>query len=258
MQAAEYLLTAAVDHNPGDAETRLELAEMLLAHGSLEGAELHLNKFIDQCPDDSRGYVGLAEVMFLRTRLREADELLEKAIALEPRQTRGLLLRGKIEHARHDDERSLEDLYQVLALEPDHCDAKVLIAEIHWQQGNAKLAAPLLRSVIDDAEPANSQRVAAEWLLGKCYASDERWSDAARALEAGMASRRGSAQDWNELAEAYWRCGDAAGAEMAVGQALHAAPNDPQAQTLRAVLDKWAQTAGHSNGPAVTGISHDE
>ena len=29
-QAAEYLLTAAVDHNPGDVETRLELAEMLL------------------------------------------------------------------------------------------------------------------------------------------------------------------------------------------------------------------------------------
>ena len=226
-------------------------------HGNLEAAELHLNKFINQCPDDSRGYVGLAEVMFLRKRLREADELLEKAVELEPRQTRGLLLRGKIEHARHDDERSLEDLYQVLALEVDHTETKLLIAEIHLQQGNAKLAAPLLRSVIDDAEPANPQRAAAAWLLGKCYANDERWSDAARELEAGMASRRGSALDWNELAEAI---GAAAMPPVRKWQSARrcAAPNDPQAQTLRAVLDKSAQTAGHSNGPAVTGISHDE
>ncbi len=259
-QSAEYLLTSAVDHNPGDSETRLELAELLLAHGSFEAAELHLNKFIDQCPDDPRGYVGLAEIMFLRKRSREADELVEKAIELDPRQTRGLVLRGKIEHARHDDDRALEDLYYVLSLEADHDEAKLLIAEIHLQQGNAKLAAPLLRSVIDEAEPANSRRPAAEWLLGKCYVCEERWSDAARELKAGMASRRGTAHDWNELAEAYWRSGDAVGAEMAVGQALRASPTDPQAQTLRAVLDDWAQAhaAGQPSEPAVTGLSHDE
>jgi Tfp pilus assembly protein PilF len=257
-RSAEYLLTSAVDHNPGDCETRLELAELLLAHGSYEAAELHLNRFIDQCPDDPRGYAGLAEIMFLRKRLREADELVEKTLELDPRQTRGLVLRGQIEHARHDDDRALEDLYYVLSLEADHNEAKLLIAEIHLQQGNAKLAAPLLRSVIDEAEPANSQRPAAEWLLGKCYACEERWSDAARELQAGMASRRGTAQDWTELAEAYWRSGDAVGAEMAVDKALRAAPTDPQALTLRAVLDDWAQATAQSAGPAVTGLSHDE
>jgi predicted Zn-dependent protease len=252
-QAAEYLLSAAVDHNPGDGETRLELAEMLLAHGNGAAAAPHLDKFIDQYPDDPRGYVGLAEAMFLQQNPAAADELLEKAIELDPRHARGLLLRGRAEHARHDDERALEDFYQVLAFEPDHNEAKLLIADIHLQQGNAKLAAPLLRSVIDDVEPTNPQQAAAQWLLGRCYARDERWSDAARALEAGLASRRGSEGDWNEIAEACWRAGDTRGAGMAVAQALHIAPADSRALALRQAIE--SQTGPDPNYlSAITGL----
>jgi len=251
-------LTAAVDHNPGDGETRLELSELLLAHGRAEAAAVHLKKFIEQEPDDPRGYVGLAEAMYLQRNLDEAADLLETAMELDPRQTRGLLLRGKIENARHDDERALEDYYQVLAIESDHSEAKMLIATIHLQQGNAKLAAPLLRSVIDDVELANPQRAAAQWLLGKCYSRDERWSDAARELAAGMASRRGTARDWDELADVCWRAGDIRGTELAVGEALRVTPSDPVALALRAALDSQARTAGFSRVPAVTRLSHDE
>src|SRR5262249_20613015 len=60
-QSAEQLLTEAVERNPGDCETRLELSEMLLAHGSTEAAVFHLQKLIDQNPDDPRSYVGLGE-----------------------------------------------------------------------------------------------------------------------------------------------------------------------------------------------------
>jgi predicted Zn-dependent protease len=258
LQSAEYLLTAAVDHNPGDGETRLELAELLLAHGSSEAAAWHLKKFIDQCPDDPRGYVALAEARFLQQSLSEAEELIEKAIELDPRQSRGLLLRGKIEQARHEDGRALEDFYQVLAIEADHIEAKMLISAIHLRQGNAELAAPLLRSVIEDAEPANPQRAAAQWLLGECYLCDGRWSDAARELEAGIASRRGSERDWYELAEASWRAGDVRGAELAVFQALRVAPADPPSLALRALLDNQPRPLGLSHGPVVTGHPHDE
>src|SRR5947208_14782194 len=50
-QSAEYLLTAAVDRNPTDCETRLELSELLLAHGSCETAIAHLKRLISQNPD---------------------------------------------------------------------------------------------------------------------------------------------------------------------------------------------------------------
>lgn len=256
-QSAEYLLSAAVEHNPGDGETRLELSELLLAHGNSQAAASHLKKLVDQYPDDPRGYVGLAEAKFSQQDLSEADGLLEKALDLDPRQARALLLRGKIEHARRNDERALEDYYQVLALEADHNDAKMLIAEIHLEQGNANLAAPLLRSVIEDAEPANPQRASAQWLLGKCYSREERWSDAARALGAGMASRRGTAHEWYELADACWRSGDSRGADTAVGFALRLAPSDPQSLALRDAINDQARTAGFSRGPVVTRLAHD-
>src|SRR5262249_49473697 len=155
----------------------------------------------------------------------------------DPRHARGLLLRGKVEHARRDDERALEDFYLVLAFEPDHNEAKLLIADIHLQQGNAKLAAPLLRSVIDDVEPTNPQQAGAQWLLGGCYAGDEGWSEGAGAGEGGLAGGPGSEDDWNEIAEACWRAGDARGAGMAVAQVLHVAPADPRALALRQAIE---------------------
>src|SRR5262245_11507222 len=62
--SAEHFLAAAVERNPGDCETRLELSEMLLERGSTGAAAAHLKNFINQNPEDPRGYVGLAEVMY--------------------------------------------------------------------------------------------------------------------------------------------------------------------------------------------------
>jgi len=264
-QSAEYLLTAAVNRNPNDSETRLELSEMLLSHGSSEAAASHLKSLISQNPDDPRGYVGLAEAMYLQQHLSEADALLDRALELDPRLPRGLLLRGKIEQARRHYARALEDYYQVLAYEPDHYEAKLLIAELHLEHGDAKLAAPLLRSIIENVEQGSRQRAKAQWLLGLCYSRIGRWPDAARALGAGIASRRGSADDWYQLADACRRAGDSRGAAIAVGQMLRLAPTDPRALALRAALDDQAragdaQTARapmHASDVEPTGGQHD-
>jgi tetratricopeptide (TPR) repeat protein len=233
-KSAEYLLTAAVDRNPADCETRLELSELLLAHGSCETAIAHLKRLIAQNPDDPRGYVGLAEALYLLRELEDAEYYLDRALDLEPRHTRGLLLRGKIDQARRHTARALEDYYRVLGFEPDNGEAKMLIAELHLQQNEGQLAAPLLRSIIESGDPGLRPR--AQWLLGQCYRAEGRWSDAARAFEAGIAGRGESASDWYDLADACWRAGDLRGADQALAHSLQLAPASAPALALRARL----------------------
>jgi Flp pilus assembly protein TadD len=254
---AESLLTAAVERNPGDDEMRLELAELLIETGNGAKAAEHLQKLISRNPDDPRPCVGLAEARFQQQNLGEADRLIQRALELDPRQIRGHLLRGKIEQARGNNRRAMDDYYQVLAFEPDHVEARMLLAELHFQQGDARHAAPLLRSIIETAEAGNPQRGRAQWLLGECYARDGRWSDAARALEAGIASRRASHRDWYELADACRRAGDVRGAEQALARALRLAPGDPQLLALRAALDEQNRSAGFRGGPVVTSLVHE-
>jgi tetratricopeptide (TPR) repeat protein len=258
LQSAESLLTAAVDRNPGDAEMRLELSELMLEHGNSEAAAENFRQLIRRNPDDPRAYVGLAEALFLQQNLNEAEDLLETALELDPRQTRGLLLRGKIARASGHDESALRDYYQVLAAEPDHVEARLLIAELHFERGDIRLAAPLLRSIAETSEAGNMQRCRAQWLLGQCYVRDERWPDAARALEAGIASRRSSARDWHELAEVRRRAGDLPGAGAAVEQALRLAPADRQLLALQSALHEQTRAAGFRTAPIVSSLSHEE
>ena len=236
-QSAEHLLTEAVERNPGDCETRLELSEMLLAHGSTAAAIVHLQKLIDQNPDDPRSYVGLAEAMYMQRNLAEADRLVAQALELDARQTRGLLLRGKIEQTRGNDERALDDYYEVLACEPDHIEATMLVARLHLRHGDGRLAAPKLRTIVESRELEPRLRGSAQWLLGRCYSQDGRWTDAAQALAAGISSRRGTADEWLELADACWRGGDLPQAHAAVEQALRRAPTNTRALALLANLD---------------------
>ena len=254
---AESLLTAAVERNPGDDEMRLELAELLLENGNPGKAVEHLQKLMSRNPEDPRPCVGLAEARFQQQNLGEADSLIERALELDPRQIRGHLLRGKIEQSRGNNRRAMEDYYQVLAFEPEHIEARVLLAELHFQQGDVRNAAPLLRSIIETAEAASPERGRAQWLLGECYARDGRWSDAARALEAGIASRRASHRDWYELADACHRAGDVRGAEQSLAQALRLAPGDPQVLALQAALDLQNRSAAFRGGPVVTSLSHE-
>src|SRR5207253_7804983 len=151
---------------------------------------------------------------------------------------------------------ALDAYYQVLALDPDHIEVKMLIARLHLEQGDAKLAAPLLRSVIESGEQADAQRAGAQWLLGQCYRREGRWPDAAQALAVGISSRRGSPRDWYELAEASFRAGDVRGAETAVGHVLRQAPSDLQALALRAALDEQARSAGLPAGYLATQTAH--
>jgi predicted Zn-dependent protease len=131
----------------------------------------------------------------------------------------------------------------------------MLIAALHLQQGEGPLAAPLLRSIIDSGDPAAGQRTRAQWLLGQCYAAEGRWSDAARALGAGIAGSSDSARDWYDLADACWRGGDLRGADLAVTHSLQLAPASAPALALRAGLDAQLRASNVAQASAAERVT---
>lgn len=237
-RAAELLLTAAVSRNPADCETRLELSELLLQHGSLDDATAHLRRLVVQNPDDPRGYVRLAEALYHQQHYGEAATLLDQALEMDPEHAQALLLRGRLHELAQRDDRALEAYHRAMHADPDEEDAELRIAGIHLKRGQQRQAAPLLRSVLESAHATPQQVSAAWWMLGMAHALDERWPDAADALAKGVRDQQMSSADWCQLAYARFRAGNVPAAREAVAQALQINPHDANSLAMQTALEQ--------------------
>lgn len=246
--SAEYFLTAAVTTNPRDCEARLELSKLLEEHGSLEKATTHLRQLTKSNPEDPRSFARLARLLYVQNETAEAGEMVDRALELDPENSPAWMVRARLERDQHFDSRALAACYQVLATAPATSEARLLAAEIHFEQGHPQQASPLLRSLLEESTGCPRQRAAASWLLGRCYALDERWSDAASMLSAGIADRKASASDWYQVAYAHYRSGTLDEARQALDRALHLGPGDSEALALSLLIDKCAIQAAATDG----------
>ncbi|MGQ0634927.1 MAG: tetratricopeptide repeat protein [Planctomycetaceae bacterium] len=235
--SAEYLLAAAVATNPRDCETRLELSEMLLEHGSLPAATEHLRQVVADHPDDARGHVRLAQALYLQHDLVGAESQLTEATERDPAHPQAWLLTARIEHRRGRDKEALSACHRALSADPSLTAAQLLAAELHLALGHPEQATPLLRSLLEQRSSCATERADASWLLGLSYAREGRWNDAAGTLREAIAQREQSAADWYQLAYASYRAKDSSGASQAVDQALALAPRHAEAHELKKLLD---------------------
>lgn len=239
-RTAEVLLTAAVRTNPRDCETRLELSELLLQHGSMKAAAEHLQRLVAQNPDDPRGYVRLAEAYYYLGQYPDAERAVKTALEMDPVHTQGLLLRGKLEELAQRDDQALEIYCRVMTTDQGEVEAPLRIAEIHLRRQHHRQATPLLRSVTENPQACEEQRTAAYWLLGTAYALDDRWKESAAALEVASRSRTMGAGDWYRVAYAQQRANDIAASQRSVGECLKIEP----AHAAGNQLALWLEQSG--------------
>jgi tetratricopeptide (TPR) repeat protein len=233
---AEKLFTEAVNNNPRNCETRLELSELLLQTGSTDAAVMQLRRLVAQNPDEPRGYVRLAQTLYLQEQYDEAEKMIDVALKMDPQHTDGLILRAQLDEIRGKDDRALEVYHRAMLADAKQVQAQLHLAELYLKRGRARQAAPLLRFVLDNPHACPAEQSDAWWLLGKAYASEERWRDAAQALDAGIEGRRMTADDWYRVAFTRHRSGDTPGALHAVEELLRLAPGDPEGRLLYAAL----------------------
>ena len=210
MSQATNLLTQAVNADPRNCETRLELSEMLLEHGSLDAATQHLRRVVAQNPDDPRGYVRLAQALSSQGRDAEAESLLRTALEIDPGNPTGLLLFAQWLEKQGEIQQALETYYRAIPLLGNPAEAELRIAAIKLRAGQNTQATALLRGVVENSQACPAMKGEAYALLGRAYGRDERWRDAASALETGLKLQPNlaTAADWRLAAEAHALSGD--------------------------------------------------
>lgn len=237
---AEQLLAAAVEADPTDCEIRLQLSELLQEHGSLPGAIAHLEEAIDQSPDDPRAHVLLSQILFEQKQYDAADAHAKRALEIDPHLVQAHLLHGQIEGQRGDGESATASFFEALSIDPHESKSRFLAARQLYMNGSGDQAAPMLRRLIEESPICGEHAGETWWLLGRCYADQGRWRDAAQAMASGIELREASGTDWRELALVQYRAGEMQAARSSLALALKLAPGDPDSQSLRKAIEKAA------------------
>lgn len=206
--AAAALLGQAVQSDPQNCETRLELSELLLEGGSSHVAMEHLRAVVVQSPDDARGYVRLAQALCMQQRQAEAEPLLRTALELDPSHPTGLYLLGQLLEEQGLERDALDLYYRAIPLLPNPVEAEYHVARIKLKSGQREQAILLLREVVDHSQACASLKAEAYWLLGQAYRGDERWLEAAVAMQSSLQLQPRTVESWQQVAAAFEIAGD--------------------------------------------------
>jgi len=237
-QLAAELLAGAVEIDPDDYEVRLQLVELLQERGHTGAAMAHLEEATARTEDDPRAFFLLAQMLYDQQRYPEAARLVAKAIELDAHIAHAHLLQGRIAQAEGDSELALRAFYSALAEDPHDPQARFQLGKQLFLRGSSEQAAPLFRRLIEEDQACSPEGGEAWWLLGQCYARQERWSEAAQAMAAGIELRQASANDWRDLAQTQFRAGELQAARSSLLLALKLNPQDEQARTLQQEVEE--------------------
>lgn len=208
LSQAEALYTRAVNANPDNCDTRLELSALLMQHGGLESATRHLRRVVEQNPDDPRGYVRLAQALSMQHQEQEAGQLLQTALEIDPANPEGLVQYGQWLERRGQTADALETYYRAIPQLSNPAEAELRIASIKLRDGRDPQAAALLRGVIDNSHVSPCIKCEAYWLLGQAYGHEGRWKDAALAMESSLKLKKPTPEEWRAVASAHSKSGD--------------------------------------------------
>jgi len=233
---AAALLDEAVQIDPTDCETRLQLSELLLKHGDLPTAARHLEQLAERNPDDPRIAFRLAQTRFLMGQAEQAERWLRVGLELDPGNEEGLLLLGRLAEWRGDEEGARATYMRVLDIAPDSNSARIRLAALLCAAGQPNRAAPLARRVLDSEQACPMEVADAQWYLGEAYILMGREIEGESLLTAASKQRTLSADQWYELALAQTRVGRNDEALRSTEQSLAAAPRHPEAVELQGWL----------------------
>jgi len=242
-ELAESLLKEAVRVSPGSAENYRGLAQLHMERRDIDGAVEHLRRSLQADPNDPLTHFHLAQVLFHRGEYDEADSSLSKVLQLDPSHGAALMLKGALAERQGRGQVALAAYHQVLAAEPDNVEARLRVAGIHLRSEKPENAAHVLRSICQCPYATQQEKCDAQWRLGKAYGRQERWSKAAESISAALKTKpQPTADDWYELADAWYRAGDPHQAHTAIRHALELEPQHANSIAL----------AQHLTGPVRT------
>ena len=239
-QAAERLVEQALQQRPEETEARAKLAETLWQVGRQDESLRELGQLARESRTDVKLLARYAKALCETRQFAEADLWAQSALSVDPVNLDALLVRARCAQAREDYPAAIAAYLELLQVAPEHSEALLGMAQVQIARGQPELAAPVLRSLLQHPFAPTALRLEAEWSLGEAYLASGRWEDAARSLEASIARRPSTAEDWCQLANAQVQSGQSAAATVSLQRAFQL---DGRNLRARQLADELAQRA---------------
>ncbi len=205
---AEETLQRAVALSPGDADVRVELAQMLAQAGKSEQAL----PLIEQTVRDNPTHV-LAREILVRMYLARGDYPAARVAAedlktLAPEKAVGFYLAGIAAQAEKRVADAQAAFEQALKLQPDAADALAALARLHVTSGHPELA----QATVERALAQNPAHFAARNLLGELRLAEKKFVPAQQEFTQVVAAAPEWPLGWRNLALAQLAANDRNGA----------------------------------------------
>ena len=241
-EAAEPLLTKAVDVCPDDPDARFKLARLLWERNRPTEAVAQMTEVLKLAPEDINFRIAYGEMQLAQGQVAEAEASADFALDSEPKSPGAWALRGRVMRRKGQKQMALSDLHRAQGLAPEDPALPTEIAELYLALGQPDRALATLQGLARRwSAPDQPAHVLA--LQGQAYAGLGRHEDAAAKF--AMAATRGmhDAENFYRLAESQLKSGRSHDAAVS---AQHALSVDPQHGPSRHLLARLGiDTAGY-------------
>jgi len=214
---------AALDPSLPRVHARLALAHERLGH-SEQARALYLRELRDN-PGDVDTLLDLAHLLIEINRLAEAAEKLSRILEIAPETPEAHFYLGEIALGRHKSAIAAEHFARALELDDRCASARVRLASIDLSRGAIADARRRLRRELRDHRAEPSLRTADELAdLGSLLIDARLPSEAAAMLRDSLQRSTNEAMPWHHLGVALFQLGDRAGGIAATRHALRVDP----------------------------------
>jgi tetratricopeptide (TPR) repeat protein len=231
---AETLLAKAVKVCPSDPEARRNYAETLCMHGSQTEAIAQMEEVARNGCEDATFWTRLAEMYLAAGRADAAELSVQQALNLDPKLASAWAVRGRAMLASGQTRQALADYLRALGYAPG--DSKILmeVAELYRQLDQPERALQTLQVLADSYAPGEEPQQVL-YLTGLAYTALGRPGDAVESLSAALIRDKPTPEILYRLGEAELLAGHQDEAAKLVQQALAI---DPQHQPSRELLNR--------------------
>jgi Flp pilus assembly protein TadD/4-amino-4-deoxy-L-arabinose transferase-like glycosyltransferase len=200
---AERALRDAVRLDPGLAEARNNLANLLAARGERSGALQAYEQAVAASPRNPKAYANLASFYLEAGKPAAAESTITRALAIDPDNSEALRVLGVIREQRGDLAGARDAYTRALRFTRERPRLENNLAGLAMREGNLAEAEQRLRTAVE-LDP----KYALAWSnLGGLYVNSGRLPDAADALRRAAELQPDAARAWQQLADVLQRLG---------------------------------------------------
>ncbi|MGH8615515.1 MAG: XrtA/PEP-CTERM system TPR-repeat protein PrsT [Gammaproteobacteria bacterium] len=144
LDRAEDLIRAALKASPDNAQALVLEGERLLRKNAIQAAQEAFRKAIADRRYGVLAKIGLARALIAQDKLDEGGAVLESLDKQAKNSPLAHYLTAQIAQKKNDDEKARQELRDALRLAPDHPESLLLLASLHFKEGNLEQAEQLL------------------------------------------------------------------------------------------------------------------